>query len=228
MPDDQHDGRDDGGAEGEQHAFQPDIDDRLSTPGRHQDHSRGKEDHVDSVGSGQVRHDQRRDEHDDKHGDPRPAGSVSASCSVRLHRFAHSWVGVGAGVANLPEEVPGCRVGTGSRGSRLSSAYFIAPLPGTAHMARCLAESVRKRWGRRIEVRMGIPARDLHEPGLLSPRSCSLSRKLLVLELRQREFRRDQGQGLYQSTGRKPSLLTFPGRGRKDTLYSTKIGKDTK
>src|SRR5918997_6737909 len=30
---------------------------------------------------------------------------------------------------------------------------------------------------------------------------------------------------LYLGTGRKPSLLTFPGRDGKDTLYSTKIGR---
>ena len=33
---------------------------------------------------------------------------------------------------------------------------------------------------------------------------------------------------LYQSTGRKPSLLTFPGAGHSDTLYSNKNWRNTK
>ena len=55
MPEDQLVGRDDGGAEGEQPALQPDIEARSSTQGRHQDHRRGKEKHVDPVRPGQVR-----------------------------------------------------------------------------------------------------------------------------------------------------------------------------
>jgi hypothetical protein len=71
MPEDQHEGRDDGGAEGEQHALQPDIEARSSTQGRHQDHRRGKEKHVDPVG--RVRY-------------ARPATTESATATVAVSK----------------------------------------------------------------------------------------------------------------------------------------------
>ena len=62
-------------------------------------------------------YDQRREEHDDKHGDPRPTMSGSASCNTRLHPDTYGRVGV----VNIPEEYLGRCVSTGNRGARPSS-----------------------------------------------------------------------------------------------------------